>query len=94
MLTLLLISSILFILACFIYAPVVHQYIIYKKSERIFYDELTKWDAAETNNLIVITKPLGLGPSQNSDVKFAKAHANYTFAINSVLPLLEELAED
>lgn len=92
--TLLLIFSFLFALACFIYAPVLYQYIVYKKAERVFFDELSEWNSNETSNLIVITEPLGLGPSQNSDVKFSKAHTHYTFAINSVWPLLEELAED
>lgn len=94
MLTYLLIISILALLACFIYTPVLYQYIVYKKAEHVFSSELKAWNAKESDNLIVITQKLGLGCSQNSDVKFSKAHKNHSFAINSVLPLLEDLAEE
>lgn len=85
---------ILFIFAFIIfYCPVLYQHFVFKRTENNFIQELNLLNDFYKNKLIVVTEKLGEGPSQNSDVKFAQAHKNQIFAINSILDLLDECEE-
>ncbi|MGN9126524.1 hypothetical protein ACTM97_08985 [Oliverpabstia intestinalis] len=76
-----------------IYSPVIYQNAVLKRAENTFIQELNRLNDFYEDNLIVVTRRLGEGESQNSDVKFVHAHNNQNFAVNSVLDLIDDLED-
>lgn len=79
------------ILTLVIYLTVIIQYFVAKHAEKEFYKQLTALDELFAESLIVETKPLGLGGFDETCIPFSQAHKNQTFAINSIMSLLERL---
>ena len=77
------------VLTLIIYFPVICAYIAVKRSEKKFLQLLPGLDELFAECLIVETKPLGLGPVDETCIPFSEAHKNQTFAINSIMHLLE-----
>ncbi len=87
-----LITLLLFVaMLSIIYFPVLYQHIVSKRAENRFHEEVSLLNDLYSDSLIVITNRLGEGASQNSDIKFSKAHENQSFAVNSILGLIDEL---
>ena len=78
------------ILILIIYAPVICAHIAVKRAEKKFLELLPGLDELFAECLIVETKPLGIGPDDETCIPFSEAHKNQTFAINSVMRLLEK----
>jgi len=76
-----------------IYLPAFYRHFAWKQSEKEFEYELSQLGFLYDSSRIVITDRLGEGTSQNSDVKFAEAHKNQSFAMNTVMELLSRMAE-
>lgn len=78
-------------LAVIVYLPAFFKHCIAKRSERVFTQKLAYVNKLYERCIVIVTEKLGLGVSQNSDVKFCKAHNNQTVAINSVMSLMDTL---
>lgn len=89
MLETIVVLSLLAFLVFINYIPVIHQYYATKKAERVLAQQLDLLNRTHEYYSIIETKPLGLGTSQNSDVKFAKAHNNQNIAVSSIMNLIE-----
>lgn len=82
------------LIALVIYSPAIFQYFAWKRTTREFERELSELDTLYNSSRIVITEPLGEGTSQNSDVKFAAAHQNQSFAMNTIMEVLSQISEE
>lgn len=79
------------ILTLIIYAPVICAHIAAKRAEKKFLELLPELDELFAECLIVETKPLGIGPVNETCISFSEAHKNQAFAVNSIMRLLEKL---
>lgn len=77
-----------------IYLPALYRHFVWKRTEKDFEHELSQLGSLYDSSRIVITERLGEGTSQNSDVKFAEAHQNQSFAMNTIMELLSRMAEE
>lgn len=83
----LIVFSIIFLVT---YFPVICQNIVLNRAEKDFAQELKALNDFYENMLVIVTRRLGEGESQNSDVRFSCAHQNQKFAVDSVLDLIDE----
>lgn len=74
-----------------VFTPVICQYIFLRRTERQLLKQISELNIFYEDKVQIVLRPLGLGPSQNSDVKFSDAHKNQKFAVNSILYLIDEL---
>uniref|UniRef100_UPI00405683E5 hypothetical protein n=1 Tax=Acetatifactor sp. TaxID=1872090 RepID=UPI00405683E5 len=91
MLAAIVVISLLAILLLLNYLPVMIQYVVANNAERDFANQLSFLNENYEYYSVVITDQLGLGTSQNSDVKFEKAHKNQAVAVDSILSLIDNL---
>lgn len=89
MLSFIIILGIFAVLTMIIYFPVICAYIAAKRAEKKFLKLLPRLDELFAESLIIETKPLGLGHVNENCISFAQAHKNQTFAVNSIMHLLE-----
>lgn len=72
------------------YFPVLQQYRISKHATQTFQTEVNLLEELYKKNVIIISKRLGEGPSQNSSLYFREVHENQAFAINSILDMINQ----
>jgi len=79
-----------FLLVLIIYLPAICQHFAWKRTSKSFEQQLSELGTLYDDSRIVITERRGEGTSQNSDVKFADAHKNQDFAMNTIMKLLSK----
>lgn len=89
MLETIVVVSLLAFLVIINYLPVIHQALVAQKAKKCLDQQLSLLNGQYEYQSIVETRQLGLGVSQNSDVKFSKAHKNQNIAVNSIMDLIE-----
>lgn len=87
-------AAFLVLSAALILFPVLINYIAYVRSRNEYIQMLKSIPNEFESSLFVITETIGEGPSRNSDVTFAVAHKNQSFAVNSAIEILCELSEN
>lgn len=76
------------------YFPVIRQNrILSELDEKLAY-ELDLLSGLLRACLIIETRPLGKGESQNSDITFAQAQANQQIATNAIMALMGDMSEE
>lgn len=90
MLVFLFIVFVFFLTFLITYIPVLRQYMLSNKAEKDFQKELNLLDNLYKKNVYIVTERLGEGLSQNSSPRFSEIHENRSFAINSILEMLNK----
>ena len=90
MLVFLSIVSVFFLTFLITYIPVLRQYVLSNKAAKDFQKELNLLGNLYKKNVYIVTERLGEGLSQNSSLRFSEIHKNRSFAINSILEMLNK----
>lgn len=94
MLEFIILLAIIVLMIVISYLPALWQHFALKRTKKNFECELSELDALYISSRIVITERLGEGTSQNSDVRFAEAHQNQSFAMNTIMDVLSKMIEE
>lgn len=81
------------IFALAVFLPVIYRQIKVVNANQQLLRQIKSLDAFFADKLQIVDRPLGIGPSQNSDILFCDAHKNQVFAVASISNLIEKLGD-
>lgn len=89
----LVILSLFVVFALIVFLPVIFRQLKEMNAEHRLLKQITELDEFYRTKLQVVERPLGIGPSQNSDIMFCDAHKNQKFATASIMNLIDQLGD-
>lgn len=70
------------------YCPVLWRYKMSERAVQAFRTEMDLLGELYKRNVMIITERRGEGSSRNSSVQFSEVHVNQSFAVNTILDMI------